>query len=109
MAGIYIPGMEMPRACVWREDGHLRTCPLYDIDGYCGAINSEACHKEEEHHPDCPAFFVPDHGRLGDLDKLEGEMRLLAKHQTGYRQQGILGCCETVRSAPAIIPADKEA
>ena len=96
MAGIYIKGMEMPTnkdgvAVIIYPDGNAVVEP-FDIgfSQYCEAIP------------------VPDHGRLGDLDKLEGEMRLLAKHQTGYRQQGILGCCETVRSAPAVIPADRK-
>ena len=75
----------------------MRTCPLYDIDGYCGAINSEACHKEEEHHPDCPAFFVPDHGRLVDADELcEGRVS----------NDNVVICA---RLAPTVIPADKEA
>ena len=35
------------------------------------------------------AIHVPPHGRLGDLDKL-------------------LGCCETIRLAPTILPASEE-
>ena len=54
------------------------------------------------------AISVPDHGRLGDLDKLESGLRLMAEYQEGYRQQGILGCCETIRAAKTIIPPDKE-
>lgn len=116
MAGICIPGMEMPRACVWREDGHLRTCPLYDIDGYCGAINSEACHKEEEHHPDCPALFVPDHGRLGDLDALKEIILDYIEEYSWLEEDGLhnLKWCAmkeveaVIDAAPTIIPADKE-
>lgn len=40
--------------------------------------------------------------RLGDLDKLESGLRIVAKHQSGERQQGILGCCETIRLAPTV-------
>lgn len=54
------------------------------------------------------AIPVSPHGRLGDLDKLESNLRNMAKYQSGYRQQGILGCCETIRLAPTIIPASKE-
>lgn len=49
---------------------------------------------------------VPPHGRLGDLDKLENGLRHMAKYQHGERQQGILGCCETIRMAPVVIPAE---
>lgn len=51
---VLIHGMEMPKACVYRENGHLTTCPLYDIDGYCGALNTEASHNEGRKLPDCP-------------------------------------------------------
>ena len=54
------------------------------------------------------AVPVPPHGRLGDLDKLENGMRHMAKYQYGERQQCILGCCETIRSEPTIIPASEE-
>ena len=53
------------------------------------------------------ATEIPDHGRLGDLDRLESNLRLCAKYQEGYRQQGILGCCETIRMTSAVIPASK--
>ena len=93
--GLYLPGMTLPKEgerALWLVVHHEGIVE-YEKDGWRTARN---------------AIPVPDHGRLGDLDKLEGEMRLLAKHQTGYRQQGILGCCETVRSAPAVIPADRK-
>ena len=48
------------------------------------------------------------HGRIGDLDKLENGLRHMAKYQHGERQQGILGCCETIRMAPTIIPAEED-
>lgn len=54
------------------------------------------------------AVPVPEHGRLGDLDKLENGLRHMAKYQYGERQQGILGCCETIRLAPTIIPAEED-
>ena len=52
--------------------------------------------------------LVPTHGRLGDLDKLEDGLRHMAKYQHGERLYGVLGCCETIRLAPTIVPADKE-
>lgn len=53
------------------------------------------------------AVPVPPHGRLGDLDKLENGLRHMAKYQYGERQRGILGCCETIRMAPTIVPAEE--
>ena len=46
-------------------------------------------------------------GCESDLDKLENGLRHMAKYQFGERQQGILGCCETIRLAPTIIPAEE--
>lgn len=68
--GVFIRGMEMPEACVYRENGHLTTCPLYDIDGYCGALNTEASHNEGRKLPGCPLVPVAPHGRLIDADAL---------------------------------------
>ena len=67
---ILIKGMEMPKACVYRENGHLMTCPLYDIDGYCGALNIEASHKENGKLSCCPLVPIPPYGRLIDADAL---------------------------------------
>ena len=54
------------------------------------------------------AIPVPEqYGRLGDLDNLEKGLRHMAKYQYGERQQGILGCCETIRNTPTIVPASK--
>jgi hypothetical protein len=92
---VLIKGMEMPRNC---DDCRLGIDCAYDEsqDGY----------KMMGGRPhDCPLVHVPPHGRLGDLDKLENGMRHMAKYQYGERQQGILGCCETIRLAPTIIPA----
>lgn len=54
------------------------------------------------------AIQLPPHGRLGDLDALERNLREMANYQYGDRQQGILGCCSTICSADTIIPADPE-
>lgn len=77
---VYIPGMEMPKACVYRENGHLTTCPLYDIDGYCGALQTEAKHKEDEIHSDCPLVPVPEHGKwIPVTEQLPGREWVLCK------------------------------
>ena len=103
---VYIPGMEMPKGCAFckisRRNGKKMICPFiwkceWDIHDPMSA----------DHRLDgCPLVPVPEHGRLGDLDKLENGFRYMAKYQHGERQQGILGCCETIRLAPTIIPAD---
>ena len=54
------------------------------------------------------AIQLPPHGRLGDLDALERNLREMANYQHGERQQGILGCCSTICSAHTIIPTDPE-
>ena len=101
MSGIYIPGWEDPMYC--------NACP-FNYDGICFLNDDITCtYAPVTRAADCPLIPVHNHGRLGDLDKLENNLRLCAKYQTGDRQLGILGCCWTIRSAPTVIPADKEA
>lgn len=78
---VLINGMEMPKACVYRENGHLITCALYDSDGYCGALNTEASHKENSKLSVCPIVSVPPHGRLIDADALCKTLRSLAENE----------------------------
>lgn len=90
--GLYIPNVDMPK-----DDKVLtiQICPDGSIwQQYRGTV------------PNAKAVPVPPHGRLGDLDKLENGLRHMAKYQHGERQQGILGCCETIRLAPTIIQED---
>lgn len=97
--GVYIEGMEMPTDCATL----LKIFP----DGRVGVpvhLNWMGTMVVN----DAEAIPVPPHGRLGDLDKLENGLRHMAKYQHGERQQGILGCCETIRLAPTIIPASEE-
>ncbi len=91
--GVYIKGMEMPNNC--------GACPLRLA--WCRERIYMVTRPER-----CPLVPVPPHGRLGDLDKLENGLRHMAKYQHGERQQGILGCCETIRLAPTIIPAEED-
>lgn len=90
---VLIKGVEMPTSCA---ECFNRVCGLWQ----------EVKRPAYQRHIYCPLVYVPPHGRLGDLDKLENGMRHMAKYQHGERQQGILGCCETIRLAPTIIPAD---
>lgn len=91
---VYIKGMEMP------TDGELLCINIYP-DGKV-IINLDLNCKQV-----ATAAPVPPHGRLGDLDRLESELRNMAKYQSGYRQQGIFGCCETIRLATTIIPPEE--
>ena len=96
---ILINGMEMPRKCI--------RCPV-NVYGRCLVNDDKDVSKataDAVRDKDCPLIPIPPHGRLGDLDKLENGLRHMAKYQHGERQQGILGCCETIRTAPTIIEA----
>ena len=89
--GIYIEGIKMPKNEIYLridEKGEVYVYGSYPTELY-------------------KAVPVPKHDRLGDLDKLENGLRHMAKYQYGERQQGILGCCETIRLAPTIIPAEE--
>ena len=103
MAGVYIPGMEMPTG-----DNHI-TLFLYPdrkvvVCGMLGPLG----HYE--------AIPVPEHGRLGDLDELFKRMFVGPDGQCypdkdvdgwdhAYTFRGIK---HEILSAPTIIPADKE-
>ena len=97
--GVYIKGMEMPTSC--------NLCP-FEFSGDCLLNRDIICtYKPATRSSDCPLVPGPPHGRLGDLDKLENGLRHMAKYQHGERQQGILGCCETIRLAPTVLEAEE--
>ena len=110
---LLINGMKMPKGCVYRENGHLMTCPLYDSDGYCGALNTEASHKENEKPSCCPLIPIPPHGRLVDADEMfvefldEGQRSKRYKIGEKWELNG-----EEIRGVisrlPTIIPASEE-
>lgn len=78
MAGIYIPGMEMPSGC--------EGCFFLLDCGICSMLMAADCkHKavgnyrwdENERHPECPLILVPDHGDLIDRKVLmDGPLNL---------------------------------
>lgn len=96
---VIIKGMEMP--VFEHQSWDIRK----GADGKWYMVDTNAETSDGAWHEIAP---VPPHGRLGDLDELESRLRLCAKYQDGYRQQGILGACETIRLAPTIIPAEEE-
>ena len=98
MSDILIKNMEMPKTCAKCQIKDVIECTRWKL------VRSVVL----DRHKDCPLIPIPPHGRLGDLDKLESGLLDMAKHQYGERQQGILGCCATIRLTPAIIPAEEE-
>lgn len=106
MGGIYVKGMELPIQCV--------SCPFWKVTyiikpmDICGAVPKKIEQPYGSRPEWCPLVEVPAHGRLIDGDKLEGDLRRMARYQDGFRQQGILGCCETIKMAPTIIPAEED-
>lgn len=97
----------------------MTICPLYDIDGYCGALNAEAKHKENEMFHDCPLIEIPTpHGRLIDADALEDLVIALKRDAIhAYEWTGKSGewsarvsererFAVTIEDAPTIIEAE---
>lgn len=98
MAGIYIPGMEMPRKgqmLVIFPDGASYVC----FNGM------------RERMAQTTAVPVPDHGRLIDAkwvrDAIIPKWVENADDSFMYKR-GMEDAYEVVRNAPTIIPADKE-
>ena len=81
--GIYIDGFKMP-------EGGYRTIEIaYDADRHPMALADGGDVFD--------VIPVPPHGRLGDLDAVEAEIREKTNEQF---------CINIVRAAPTIIPAD---
>lgn len=99
---VLIQGMEMPKNCFM--------CPfseIYDADNdqcsITGELYDSTPFKPEFRRSDCPLIKIPPHGRLIDADELETdtEYDMYLDDYIGYSK-------EQIRSAPTIIPADKE-
>ena len=93
--GIYLPNVEMPTSC--REcrfcNGHASTdC------GVCACCGVDGKTRDAYTRQDCPLVPVPKHGRLGDLDAVEAEIREKTNEQF---------CVNIVHAAPTIIPAEE--
>ncbi len=99
MAGIYIPGMEMPV-------GHNESSFGIDADGH----PLLAVYTEKNTEPEIYYIIpVPDHGRLIDADAL-----VLKKYALSVIRSGSYGTWRDdvpltdTDAAPTIIPADKD-
>ena len=108
MSGIYIPGMEMPKSC--------HDCGIEQEGFWCGVADGykdTTCFSNERRE-DCPLVFVPDHGRLVDVDEVCN--RLLTLWDTADKEKKVLVSAiladivaPIIVGTPTIIPADKEA
>ena len=105
MAGIYIPGMEMPTNC--------EKCPLLDYEeGFClasgvkgksGWYESVLCPGsiKDGRHEDCPLIEVPDHYDLIDHNKLKiAVMDCDVDSKIDFLKH-VMDC---INNAPVIIP-----
>lgn len=91
---ILIEGMEMPKDGVyWCEIGVADDIAMITIHG--------------EDRKSFPLVPVPEpHGRLGDLDKLNKEMRLLIKENM-FSRDDTRDLLETIADAPTVIQASE--
>lgn len=104
MAGIYIPGMQMPMNCC--------RCPCADLEYYdCNlmpgtGISSDR--KSGKRLDNCPLVPVPDHGRLIDADAL-----VLKGYALSVIRSGSYGTWRDdvplidTDAAPTVIPAEE--
>ncbi len=96
MDGIYIAGLEMPKACF--------RCELYENDGYwCRAAKREIedPFAYEGISSFCPLVPVPDHGDLIARDDLVAAYDAEHAGHPGRAR-------ELMMEAPTVIPAKKE-
>ena len=112
MAGIYIQ-MKTPKGCAFckikRRNGNKMVCPLCDEEW--DIHDPTAADHRLEH---CPLIPVPDHGRLGDLDALDGLLEGLSEddynrtHAPKNWERALSVMRDYLDVVPTIIPADKE-
>ena len=110
--GFYV-NLEMPNDCpmcpfaYYDEFNTFMGCDI--TRGKRWAVKNDKDYAESSTKPDwCPLIEVPEpHGRLGDLDKLNEEMRLLIKENM-FSRDDAKDLLETIADAPTVIPASKE-
>ena len=93
MGGIYISGMEMPKK------GHTVTITILSTGEAC--VDHYDCKPQLTIPIIYNALSVPDHGRLGDLDKLVDAYDAEHVGPPGRARELML-------EAQTILPADKE-
>ena len=106
MAGIYIPGMEMPKSCGF--------CPLkmMAMEGDECAIGARFT-EYQKRPSDCPLIHVPDHGDLIDRDAMIDSMKheiqefiSLSVYDDGLLNGYKAATRKIQENAPTIISAD---
>lgn len=96
MSGVYIKGMNKPASCYGCNFWIAMRKPQ---SSFCCAEMVDVSREEAGGVPEwCPLIPVPDHGRLGDLDRLEKELAF----DYAY------AAADICKAASTIIPADKE-
>lgn len=115
MAGVYIPGMKLPKCCSkcgfyqWHYDsgwGQYEKCSANHVtcnDSY--DKNAPRLDPFKEKLSTCPLVEVPDHGDLIDRDvlmKYKASAYDIDDHELYAVGTG------TILRMPAVIPADKE-
>ena len=103
MSGIYIPNMELPRACFWRDkNGCIRTC-------FLASICSESPYAQGNYNikpNSCPLKEVPSHGVLKDIDVLNDA--IIEAVRLGEITGGEAGFFKAIlNNAPIVIDASK--
>ena len=91
MSEILIKGMEMPKSC-----------------GECRASGTDVCRKWmgkknlKVRSEDCPLVELPEHGRLGDLDKMESA---IIEEFSVWPEHCGADFAEFIKNAPTILEA----
>ncbi len=106
MAGIYIPGMVMPKSCAECQfclEDAMCAVLCEDLFDYLDEECTRVSYLPDDWKPDdCPLIPVPKHGDLIDRDKLRKKEFVIA----GDAYAVVMS--RDIRNAPTIIPADKE-
>lgn len=104
--------------CVVRMEMPVDYCPIgfaIVAKGYCPVAEKHGCDFDvTKERPDwCPIICaLPEgHGRLGDLDKLEGvvNMARIRVMQNGGDTNPYWECGDLILQAPTLVPAERRA
>ena len=98
---VLIRGEEMPKNCI--------VCKNYY---YCELWSKLTINKRcKERHPDCLLVEVKEpHGRLGDLDALQEQIKLTIQdaHMSALWKQGMIYALGLVEASKTVIEAEEE-
>lgn len=115
MSGIYVKGVEMPDCC-----SHCICAVGYDIPIRCDAVPAvpklvaefDEAVKNGVRAEWCPLIPVTGHGRLGDLDELEGRIKAWMlnnrRAMTDEVEPYVRAVLRGIQATPSVIQADGE-